>query len=214
MKYAYLGELNKTSLLERTSASLDAYKDIEKASRRMGIDSTMTLAERVQLYEQLKDLRAKGELPPKYNQTIATLERAFSQIEVSVPSATEEGEVSYVYDMSGNRVTLKQLLDNPDAQYKWVCETSFEWDEGDDLVDTNYVKKQETTVYKENPNGGPARKVEVSGVPVDGVSLDTSGCVGTTYAFEASGRTILGDIQTDKGYSSFLSVDYSINLFR
>lgn len=207
MTYAFLEKLNRQSLLERTSSTLSFYAEIDKNTKRLTEDPYMSIAERIQFYEQLKALNKSGELPEKYNKTIQVIERAFSQIEVTMSSATDDGELVYLHDTNGNRVTLKQLLDNPNANYKWQCE-------GGSLNTTNYLTKDTKISYGENPNGAPRQHSETTITPANGVSQDSSGCIDKTYTFEASGSTILGDIKTGKGYSALFMVDYSPNLFR
>ena len=207
MTYAYLEKLNKTSLLEKTSSSLSFYGEIDKNTKRMGTDPYMSIAERIQFYEQLKALSKSGELPEKYNKSLEILDKAFSQMEVTMSSATKEGELVYLYDSNGHRVSMKQLLDNPNATYKWQCE-------GGDLNTTSYLTKDTKISYGENPNGAPRQHSETTVTTANGVSQDSSGCIDKTYTFEAAGSTILGDIKTGKGNSALFMVGYSPHLFR
>ncbi len=211
MTYAYLEKLNRKSLLETTSSSLGVYNYVSSNSARMGTDE-MSMAERVQFYQRLRSLDAKGQVPEEFKNSVVILDRAFSQMEVTMESATDNGEPVYLLDMNGNRVTMKHLIDSPDANYKWECE-------GGDLNATNYLKSE--TVATKKPAGKDSAQLVDSTreayVAKEGVTQNTSsGCSGTTQTFEASGKTILGNLLTEKGgnVSALFRQDYSANLFR
>ncbi len=198
MTYAYLEKLNRKSLLETTSSSLGIYNYASSNTEKMGTDG-MSTAERIQFYQRLKELRAKGDLPKEFNKSIDTLETGFSKIEITMQSTDEKGEVVYLRDMSGNRVTLKQLIDNPDATYKWECDGDGE--------STTYF----TTGKKGSPNLNPknpkiSNDSDTSATTAEGVSRDSSSGCSNNQTFEASGKTILN--------SSLFSLNYSANLFK
>ncbi len=199
MTYAYLEKLTGSSLLQTTSRALEIYNYASSNSDRMGTDS-MSTAERIQFYQRLKAWAGKGELPAEFMKSIKVLESGFSKIQVTMESTGEKGKLVYLYDMNGDRVSLMQLLNNPEAKYKWECDG--------DRTSTSYFtpeKEGSANLDPKNPNTNKEEKKDTSSSTAEGVSRDApSGC-SSTQTFEASGKTILN--------SSLFSLNYSSGLF-
>ncbi|MBS0616256.1 MAG: hypothetical protein JSR58_06885 [Verrucomicrobia bacterium] len=207
MAYLYLEKLNKPSLVQSMGSSLDEYDKLVNPERnKIAAHGETSMADRIQLYERLKALRASSGSDPVLDETIRKLESGFSKIDVTMQSATKSGEMTYLLDKNGNRVTMLQLLNNPNETYHWQSEgsgavgkTSYSSSKTDSYSDatSNYTKTKNSTV--------------------DGVTHKTdSGCTSTTHTFEASGKTILGDIASAKTVSNtaLFYLDFSPDIFK